>query len=455
MTDDRSAQPCTGVARAARPHASGIYVPRPHQIDIHARSDRFKVLVCHRRFGKTVMCINELIDRAAQPKHAHARFAYIAPSYRQAKRVVWDYLKRYAIAVETIAEPDVAAAGKRPMARALETELRVDFANGSRIQLFGADDPDSLRGLYLDGVVFDEYGQMRPKVWTEVVRPMLADREGFAIFIGTPKGQNAFFDIYERAKSDREWFHVVHKASATGIVPAHELDAARRDMSKEEYEQEFECSFTAAIVGAYFARELADAEAQGRIGNIPYDPRHRVYTAWDLGYNDPTVIWFIQIVGQEIRWFDYYANRGAGLDHYASVVNARGYDYAGHYLPHDVAHHEVGSGRTRVDFLRGHDLEVRAVPSLPIEDGIEALRGVLARSWFDGTKCREGLNALRHYRSEWNERREVFVKQPLHDWASHAADAARTFALAFDDRRRSSSQRHEETAESGYDMSRN
>jgi hypothetical protein len=245
---------------------------------------------------------------------------------------------------------------------------------------------------------------------------------------------------------------VLHKASATGIVPAGELALARRDMSPEEYEQEFECSFSAAIVGAYFGREIAAAEAAGRVRALAYDPAYPVHTGWDLGYNDPTVIWFVQMVDGEARWIDYYRNRGVGLDHYAEVVRSKRYRYAGHYLPHDVAQHEIGSGVTRLAVLREHGIEARVAPMLPIEDGIEALRRLLRRSSFDGARCAEGLNALRHYRSKWDEWRGVFVRQPLHDWASHAADAARSFALGFENRSRLTPSSTEDAIEAAYDV---
>jgi hypothetical protein len=459
-----------GGADARPAHSSAAYRARALQDAIHADGARFKVLVCHRRFGKTVLAVNALIDAAAAASVPAARFAYIAPTYPQAKRAAWDYLKRFAAAVdETRFDAELVkanAAGADALGRASrarkaqahENELRVDFANGRRITLFGADDPDSLRGIYLDGVVFDEFGQMPPAVWSEVVRPMLVDRRGFALFIGTPKGQNAFFELW-RALPRAGWRGFLYKASDTGLVPADELAAARRDMSAEEYDQEFECSFSAAILGAYFGREIAAAEASARIGAVAYDPRHAVYTGWDIGYNDPTVIWFVQMIpgadDVEARWIDYYQNRGEGLDHYVAVLNAKGYRYAAHYLPHDVGHHEWGaSGATRLAMLKSHGLEVRVAPLVPIDDGIEALRRLLRRSAFDGGRCAVGLDALRHYRSEWDERRGVFVRQPLHDWASHAADAARSFALGFETRSRLTPSSREDTAEQHYDMMR-
>ena len=296
------------------------YRPRTLQAGIHRRLRRFSVLVCHRRFGKTVLCVNELIDHAVRSRRQRPRYAYIAPLYRQAKQVAWDYLKHYTAPI-----PDRAVN---------ETELRVDLPNGARIQLYGADNPDSLRGIYLDGAVLDEYAQMSPHLWGEVIRPALADREGWAIFIGTPKGHNEFWRKYRAARADPDWYAALFPASETGILPGAELDAARRDMTEEEYEQEFECSFEAAIRGAYYGRAMAEAQRAGRIRAVPHDPSLPVDTAWDLGVGDPTAIWFVQLAGAEIHLLDYYEAAGEGLDHYARVLQAkaaeRGWFYGSH-----------------------------------------------------------------------------------------------------------------------------
>src|SRR5262245_48469031 len=214
------------------------YRARPGQVELHADGARFKVVVAHRRFGKTLFAVNELLRGATRVSLRAPRFAYVAPFYRQAKAIVWDYLRHYGRAV--------------PGARFHETELRCDLPNGARISLYGADDPDSLRGLYFDGVVLDEYAQMDPKAWSEVIRPALADRQGWAIFIGTPMGRNSFWRLYERAKAAPGWRAALFRAGETGVIPAAELAAAKRAMGAAEYAQEFECSFDAAIRGAYY-----------------------------------------------------------------------------------------------------------------------------------------------------------------------------------------------------------
>ena len=395
------------------------YKPRDLQLEIHNNLKRFNVLVCHRRFGKTVLCINELFKRAAMCRKDRPRFAYIAPLFRQAKQVAWDYLKHYSQPL--------------PGTVANEAELRVDLPNGARVQLFGADNPDALRGIYLDGVVLDEYGQMRPQLWTEVIRPALTDREGYAIFIGTPKGRNAFHDLYQSALANPAWFAALYRASETRVLPGYELEAAQQDMSEDEYAQEFECSFEAAIVGAYYGKLINQADIDGRIGNVPWDPAVLVHTAWDLGIGDSTAIWFIQQVGREVRWINYHEASGEALSYYARVLKDLPYVYGEHLLPHDGGARELGTGKTRQETLASLGIDTRVNALQAVDDGINAVRNLIPRSWFDRTKCERGLEALRNYRRDWNDQMGTFKPRPRHDWASHGADAARTGAAGLPD----------------------
>ena len=276
------------------------YAPRKAFLPFHQRKQRWAVMVAHRRAGKTVACINDLIRAALSEGKNDGRYAYIAPQFNQAKDVAWMYLKRFC--------------GVIPGAEFNESELRVDLPNGARIRLYGADNPDRLRGIYLDGVVLDEYADMRPSVWGEIVRPLLTDRQGWAVFIGTPKGRNAFWSVWDQAASNDRWFRLMLRASETGILPADELSDAQGDMTPEQYAQEFECSFEAAILGAYYARELRDAETDGRICSVPVERSSLVHVAWDLGVGDSTALVFCQVVGREWRIVDYYEANGVGLD---------------------------------------------------------------------------------------------------------------------------------------------
>jgi len=379
------------------------------------RPERFMVIVAHRRFGKTMLGVTALMRAAAETNRKAARYGYLAPFQRQAKAVVWDMLKDQARGLKDL--------------RFHEGELRCDLPNGARVSLYGTDDPDSLRGLYFDGVVLDEFQQMDPRVWSEVVRPALADRKGWAIVTGTPIGRNALWQLYERAKTTPGWRAALYRASETAALPKEELAAARAAMSAEEYAQEFECSFDAAIRGAYYGPLIAQAEADGRIADVPHEPRLVVHTAWDLGIGDATAIWFYQRHRREIRLIDYAEASGAGLDHYARVLQEKGYIYGEHVLPHDARVQELGSGKTRVETLTGLGIRPRVLGQHKVEDGINAARLLLPRCRFDAAKCARGLEALRHYRSEWDERRQTFRERPLHDWSSHAADAFRYLAM--------------------------
>lgn len=394
------------------------YAPRQQFLPYHSRDKRFSVLVAHRRAGKTVACVNELIKGALSCDKPKPRFAYIAPLFKQAKDVAWEYLKEYTSVI--------------PGREVNETELRVDLPNGGRIRLYGADNPDSLRGIYLDGVILDEYADMRHSIWTEVLRPALSDRLGWATFIGTPKGHNDFWQKWQDSEGDADWFRLMLKASETKIIAVSELAAARKDMSEDEYEQEFECSFTAAVRGAYYAKDLELAEKDGRICRIPIE-KVETHTAWDLGIDDSTAIWFYQQVGKEVRIVDYYEASGVGLEHYAQVLKEKGYLYGRHYLPHDAEVKELGTGRSRVETLASMGIRADVVKMQRVEDGINAVRQLLPRCWFDADRCKQGLEALRLYRKEWNDKTQTFRLNPLHDWTSHSADAMRYLALSIRD----------------------
>lgn len=395
------------------------YKPRRLQRVIHAGMDQYRwgAVVCHRRFGKTVCAVNHLQKGAMLCEKERPRFAYLAPTYKQAKAVAWDYVKHYSA--------PVADRGVN------ESELRVDFGqNASQVRLFGADNPDSLRGLYFDGVVLDEYGLMPPKIFSEVIRPLLSDRLGWALFLGTPNGKNQFYDVIQTARTQDDWFFAEYKASETGLIPQAELQSARATMTQDEYDQEYECSFEASVKGAVFARELVTARQDGRVTTVPYDPQLPVDTAWDLGVGDATAIWFSQSSpGGEVRLIDYYEASGEGLQHYVKVLRDKPYVYGQHVGPHDIEVRELGTGHSRLELARGLGLNFIVCPRLSLEDGIAAVRALLPRCWFDAVRVRAGVEALQHYRWDYNTRINEFKSLPVHDWASHGADAFRTLAV--------------------------
>jgi len=297
---------------------------------------------------------------ATQAKKIRPRFAYLSPFLRQSKTVAWDYLRT--------AMAPVRANG----ASAHETELRVDYPNGGQVRLYGADNPDALRGIYLDGIVLDEYADMDPRVWSEIIRPALADRQGWAVFI-------------------------------------------------------------AAIVGSYHGKLMARAEQDRRIAPVPYDPAALVWTSWDLGIRDATAIWFAQVIGREIRIIDYYEASGVDLGHYVREIGARPYVYAGHIVPHDAQAKELGTGKSRLEVLESLGLKnISIAPLHRVEDGINAVRVFLPKCWFNAKKCARGIDALKLYRAEYDDKLQALRPRPVHDWTSHAADSFRYLALTLD-----------------------
>jgi hypothetical protein len=395
------------------------YKPREQQLAIHELMDskRFGVVVAHRRMGKTVSAINHLIRDAVLNQKEAPRYAYIAPTYGQAKRVAWDYLVKYT-------EP---LGGTNNI-----SELRVDFW-GRRIQLFGSDNPETLRGQYFDGVILDEIGDQNPKIWTDVCRPSLVDRQGWCLFIGTPKGHNHFKELRDRAEKEDGWGLLEFKASETGVVDDTELKAAKNEMGEDKYRQEFECSFDAAVEGSYFGQILNELEEKKHMQEIPREELSRTFTAWDLGMGDSTSIWVAQLVGTEVRLIDYYENHGVGLDHYVKWIKDNDYLKAEHILPHDVRVRELGTGKSRMEMLEESGLEVKIAPRMGLDDGIQAVRRLLPRCWFNVPKVQIGLNCLRNYRRDYDEKRKIFYERPLHDWSSHGSDSFRYLALGLDE----------------------
>lgn len=310
-----------------------------------------------------------------------------------------------------------------------EAELWVELPNGARITIYGADNPDALRGIYLDGVVMDEFADMRPSVWGAIIRPLLADRRGWCVFIGTPKGHNAFYDIYQQSKSNNEWFTLMLRASESGLLDAKELADARKSMSEDQYNQEFECSFEAAIVGAIYGKEMGEMRKEGRITKVPYNPAFEVNTAWDIG-GDGTSIWFHQNVGKEPRLIDVYAVTGSQLKDEVEMLKAKGYNYGKHILPHDAGHASVRTGMTMEAQLNQMGIKNTIVlPRDDIEPGINLVKQLLAQTWIDEEKCRDGIEALINYQRKWDEERRIFSINPLHNWASHTSDAIRALAV--------------------------
>lgn len=382
----------------------------------HQRSQRFAYLICHRRYGKTVACVAELIIRALYTTKHNAQYAYVCPFRSQAKAVAWQYLVDMTEGIAT----DVKV-----------SELSIKLPNGAKIFLTGSDNVNALRGLYLDGCVLDEFAQCRPDLLQAVVMPCLLDRKGWLVIIGTAYGRlNQFFEYYKKAVASEDWFHADIKVLESGVIPLLEVERIRRSISEAKFNQEFQNDFSAELVGTYYASIINKIEAQGHITKEDlYDPELEVQVAFDIGRGDATVAWFWQERPDGFAIIDHYSNNGEQAQHYIDMLKAKKYKYLRIWLPHDARAKTFATKRSALEQFVDADLPVTITPMLSIEDGIEAARQVLPQCRFDYDKCYEGVEALRIYRKKWDAMHQVFSKTPLHDLASDHADAFRYLAI--------------------------
>jgi len=392
-------------------------------LPLHTRAARWAVVVAHRRAGKTVAMCADLMISALQCRQPKPQYAYLAPFRDQAKKVAWTYLK-------DLSRPIWA---KSPN----ESELHVAIRNGagsvSTIYVGGADHPDAWRGMYFDGVVLDEVGQLRPSAWYSVLRPALSDRRGWAIFAGTPAGKNFFWQMREEARLNPKTHLLMElPASRTKILHPNELRDAKAQMTDETYATEYEISFDAAVPGAYFAKLIGEAYEAGRVGQFPADPELPVDLVADLGYTDSCSWWGWQTTRDGYRLVDFYESDGREIAHYIEWVKSRPYRVGTVYLPHDAKAKSLQTGKTIIEQFLAAGVVPRIVPELSLQDGIEAARWLLPHCHFDETATYDGIEHLRAYMREWDERTQTFRSRPKHDSHSHASDAFRYLALASD-----------------------
>ena len=377
-------------------------------------------MVWHRRAGKTVACVADLLEKAIRNPLPMPQYSYIAPTYKQAKKIAWRYLKEM---------------GEQIIRKVMESELSVELVNGAVITLFGADNPDSLRGLYHDGVVIDEYGNIPPSLWGEIVAPAVADRDGWVVFIGTPAGPNHFYELWKEALADEDWFTKMLKADESGVFSAERLAKIKKQpgMDEDTYGQEMLCDFHAANKGAYYAKQLNELEAAGHMGLFPWDPSKPVITAWDIGWSDDTSIWFAQIHGKEIHIIDFWTGSQYALEEVLAELQELPYVYEPFWLPHDAKNKSFQTGKSTRELMWAAGAKTQQVPELSVQDGITAVRATLPKVYFNtgNENVRKyGLPALIMYQREYDEVKRVYRQKPRHDWASNPADAFRYLCLA-------------------------
>lgn len=404
------------------------YIPRAIFKSFHARTQRWAIKVVHRRGGKTVAKVNDTINRIlyfqppiidGRPSKDPGRFAYVAPYLNQARQIAWEYLKRYSLGMTK---------------KVSEGELSITYFNDCKYTLYGADNPDAFRGQYFDGVDLDEYGMMKPSVWSEVLLPTLVDRRGWAAFIGTPNGPNHFRDLVRRAQQDPDrWFYENHPASETGLIPQEELEEMKKLMLPEEYAQEMECSFEASARGAFYSLEIMTAMAEKRIRPLRANSEMPLHFVFDLGWRDDTAMIAFQdsVDGYPIYHAEAHNMRPTGfyINRIDEICSQHRCERGDVWLPHDAWAKTMQTGRSIMEQFLEAGIRPRRVPSLDEIDGISAARLLFPEVWFNEFNTVELIEALKTFRRSWDEDKKSFSNKAIEDWSVHFADAFRYFAL--------------------------
>lgn len=405
--------------------------PRPYQIPLFKALDSGftrAVVRWHRRAGKDKALINLITKKAMERRGV---YFYVYPYYEQARKALWENIDKDGMRfMDHIPEAIRAHTNNQ--------QMKIELKNGSIIRIIGSDNPNSIVGTNPVGIVFSEYAIQDPTIWY-LLRPVLDENGGWAVFNSTPRGANHFKDLWQIAQRDPDyWFSQKLGVSDTKAIPAHVLERARAELLEETgtddlYQQEYEVSFEAAVQGSYFGPQMLLLEQMDRITSVPWVPSVPVDTFWDLGINDTNVIWFMQSVGKERRFIDYMETNGQGLGYYVKELNKKPYTYGRSFFPHDVEVRELGTGVSRRQTLES--LGVRNIVTVPQvtkkEDSIDAARLALPLCWFDAKLCEKGINALRSYQKQWDEKNKVYRNTPLHNWASNGSDAFQQFAMGF------------------------
>ena len=403
------------------------FQPRLYQLPIlRAKDNGYKrlVYVWHRRAGKDKVAIN--IFPKAMVKEVGAYY-YIFPTYAQGKKIIWQGADKEGMRFLDHFPPELRK-------RTNDSEMLIELTNDSIFQVIGSDNIDSIVGTNPKGVIFSEFSLQDPKAW-DYIRPILAENEGWAIFNFTPRGKNHAYDLLEYARSDPKWFCEVLTVDDTQAISKEVLEQERKEIIAKNgddsiYLQEYYCSFEASVQGSYYGIQLSEATKQGRIGVVPYDPTCKVDTWWDLGVGDSMSIWFTQSIGREVHLIDFMEGEGEGVNYYLAEMQKKPYVYGTHFWPHDGENRELSTGVSRKETAEKLGLKpILIVANLSLDDGIQAARQFFARCWLDGVKCKRGIDSLKFYHKEYDDKRQQYKNHPEHDWSSHSADAFRYLAV--------------------------
>lgn len=411
--------------------------PRPYQMPLWnylEKGGKRAIEIAHRRWGKDDLILNRTAVAAFERP---ASYWHMLPLKTQARKAIW-----------TAVNPHT---GKRRIDEAfppvlrentVDDEMFIRFKNGATWQVVGSDQYDNLVGSGVAGVTFSEFALANPSAWG-YIRPMLEENDGWATFITTPRGRNHALSMYNMAKDNPKWFAEISNIHDTGALTEEQIAESLKeyvamygeDVGQSQFNQEYLCDFNAAILGAFYAREMLAIRNEGRIdATLEALPDRPVHRAWDIGVRDDTSIWWFQVVGGQVFILDCYSTNGVGIDHYAEVCEQRaaenGWISGTDFVPHDAKVKEWGTGRTRVETMQGFGLKPQLVPMAGLLDGINAVRRTLPLCVFH-PRAEAGLAALEQYRREWDDDKKTFKANPLHDFTSHLADAFRYLAMAW------------------------
>lgn len=400
------------------------FIARKYQVPVmrfFEEGGKRAVCVWHRRSGKDTTALQIIIKEAIQKVGI---YYYFFPTYNQGKKILWDGINKEG-------RRFIDYFPKEIISKKNETEMKIDLVNGSIFQIVGTDNFNSIMGTNPVGCVFSEFSLQDPRAW-DMIRPILTENNGWALFDYTPRGKNHGYDLYKMAKDNKEWFCQLLTVEDTGVITKEQIEKERKEgMDEDLIQQEYYCSFEGSVLGSYYSTLMREARQEKRIGIVRYDKDLPVHTFWDLGIGDATAIWFAQFFRSEIRLIDYYEAQGEALSYYVGVLKGKGYTYGNHYLPHDIQVKELGTGKSRYEMLEGLGINANIVPKMPIDDGISAVRSILNRCWFDELATARGVDALNSYHKEYDEDRKCFKNKPYHDWSSNGADAFRYLAMSY------------------------
>jgi len=370
-----------------------------------------------------MLCWTYLIIRAFQEKGI---YYYVFPEYSQARKALWD-------AITEDGKSYLEFIPKEILEKKWNHEMKIKLTSGSIIQLIGSDNFDSMRGTNPRGVVLSEYAYQNPLVWTLVLDPILTKNKGWAVFNSTPNGKNHFFDLYNFAKDNPEWYCKKLTVEESKLISQEEIEKKHSQGISEEFlQQEYYCSFEIGVQGSYYGKLVRDMRQEGRLGHVPYDKNLLVYTAWDLGFSDSMSIIFFQKRGNEILIIDFYENQGYQIAHYLDHLRSKPYAYGKHFAPHDAKSHDR-TGNTFVQIAREQGFQFNVLErQLSVLEGIEKVRGTFPRIFIDEKKCEYLERCLLQYHADYDEKTHIYKNTPKHDWSSHAADCLRYLVQSLD-----------------------